>query len=326
MTTEVPAGGSDLHVVRFGAGRGTVLAVHGITSCAMAFGAVARRLPPGWTMLAPDLRGRGRSAGLPGPYGLARHAADVCAVAQRQDRPVVLAGHSMGAFVALLAAAARPELFRRLVLVDGGLPLPALEGVDPDQRLAATLGPAISRLSQTFQDERAYLDFFRAHPALGPHWNPDIEAYVAYDLTGPAGAMRSRVRAEAVRQDGRELLAGAADFAAALRSLIPGSQIPGSQMPGSQMPGSQIPGSLLPPASPTGPGAPVLPVLVLTAPDGMFGHPPGFMPPPLVRQWCAELPGLRAELVGDCNHYTILLAPHAAALVAARLTDPATWP
>lgn len=303
--------GGDLHVVRFGAGRGTVLAVHGITSCAMAFGAVARQLPPGWTMLAPDLRGRGHSAGLPGPYGLARHAADVCAVAQRQDRPVVLAGHSMGAFVALLAAAARPELFRRLVLVDGGLPMPAVEGVDPDQRLAATLGPALSRLSQIFPDERAYLDFFRAHPALGPHWNPDIEAYVAYDLTGPPGAMRSRVRAEAVRQDGRELLAGAADFAAALRSLLPGSPLPGS---------------LRPPASPTGQGAPAMPVLVLTAPGGMFGHPPGFMPPPLVRQWRAELPDLRAELIDGCNHYTILLAPRAAALVAARLTDPATWP
>ena len=302
MSSEVAVDGGALRVLRFGAGRATVLAAHGITASGMAFGAVARHLPRGWTMLAPDLRGRGHSARLPGPYGLARHVGDVCAVAERHAAgrqggpggPVVLAGHSMGAFVALLAAAARPDLFARLVLIDGGLPLPLHDGAsgpdtDLDQRLDATLGPAIARLSQTFSDQRAYLDFFRAHPALGPHWNADVEAYVAYDLTGPPGAMRSRVQPDAVRQDGRELLAGAARFAAALHELA-------------------------------------MPALVLTAPGGMFGDPPGFMPPPLVRQWRAELPDLHAELVADSNHYTILLSPAAAALVARRLTDPASWP
>ena len=59
---------------------------------------------------------------------------------------LVLAGHSMGAYVALLAVDARPDLFRRLVLVDGGVPLPLPAGVDPDDVLAATLGPALERL------------------------------------------------------------------------------------------------------------------------------------------------------------------------------------
>jgi len=56
---------------------------------------------------------------------------------------VVLAGHSMGAYVALLAVDARPDLFTRLVLVDGGVPLPLQEGMDPDEVLAASLGPAL---------------------------------------------------------------------------------------------------------------------------------------------------------------------------------------
>ena len=54
----------------------------------------------------------------------------------------ILAGHSMGAYIALLTRDANPQLVRRLVLVDGGVPLPVPEGID----LEAVLGPALARL------------------------------------------------------------------------------------------------------------------------------------------------------------------------------------
>ena len=112
----------------------------------------------------------------------------------------------MGAWVALLAAAAHPELFTRLVLIDGGVSAPLPPDADPDAVLRATLGPAIARLGRTFATDEEYLDVFRAHPAF-TEWNPDIEAYVRYDLAGEPGALRSRVGGEAaVRQDGREIL------------------------------------------------------------------------------------------------------------------------
>jgi pimeloyl-ACP methyl ester carboxylesterase len=286
---DVPVDGGTLNVLRFGDGPNVVLAAHGITASGMAYGAVARHLPDGWTLLAPDLRGRGGSSALPGPYGLQQHARDVIAVAATVDRPVVLAGHSMGAYVSVLAAALRPDLFERVVLIDGGLPLPVPAGADFDQVLAATLGPMLQRLTRTFPDERAYLDFFRAHPALGPNWNDDVEAYVRYDLTGPAGAMRSKASPDAVTHDGRDLLGMAAAMATSLHALRP-------------------------------------PTLLLTAPTGMFGDPPGFMPDELVQRWRGELPALRTELLPDTNHYTILLSPDAAKTIAARLTDPSTWP
>ena len=285
----VPVDGGTLNVLRFGDGPNVVLAAHGITASGMAYGAVARHLPDGWTLLAPDLRGRGGSSALPGPYGLDQHARDVAAVASTLERPVVLAGHSMGAYVSVLAAAAHHELFERVVLVDGGLPLPVPAGADLDAVLAATLGPMLERLTRTFPDERAYLDFFRAHPALRPNWNDDVEAYVRYDLTGPAGAMRSKANPEAVGHDGRDLLGKAGALATALHALRPST-------------------------------------LLLSAPAGMFGDPPGFMTDELVRRWQAELPALGAELVPETNHYTILLAPDAAKTVAARMTDASSWP
>jgi pimeloyl-ACP methyl ester carboxylesterase len=51
----------------------------------------------------------------------------------------------MGAYVALLAAAAHPELFSRLILIDGGPSMPLPADLDPDTVLDATLGPAIER-------------------------------------------------------------------------------------------------------------------------------------------------------------------------------------
>jgi pimeloyl-ACP methyl ester carboxylesterase len=48
-------------------GAPVVLAVHGITASSRAWLTVARHLGDRVTVIAPDLRGRGASAGLPGP-------------------------------------------------------------------------------------------------------------------------------------------------------------------------------------------------------------------------------------------------------------------
>ena len=129
---DIPVGGGDLRVLVWGTGKRVAVAVHGLTASAMSWQAVARQMPAGWTLAAPDLRGRGHSAHLPGPYGLERHAADVTAVLRHFGGRPVLAGHSMGAYVVLLARDANPKLSRRLVLVDGGLPLPVPDGLDPE--------------------------------------------------------------------------------------------------------------------------------------------------------------------------------------------------
>jgi pimeloyl-ACP methyl ester carboxylesterase len=289
MPIDVPVDGGALRVLRFGTGPRLVVAAHGISASGMSFGAVARHLPDDWSLAALDLRGRGGSAELPGPYGMDRHAEDIAHVVEHLDAgPVVLVGQSMGAYAALRAAARRPELVERLVLVDGGLPLPVPDGADVDELVRATIGPALARLGVTYPSVEAYLDFFRAHPALGPYWSEDIEEYVRYDVTGPEGALRTRVHPEAVRVDGRELLASASSFGDDLATLVP-------------------------------------PTLLLYAPRGMLDQPPGMLPEPLVAYWHGAVPRLRVELVPDVNHYTILLGT-AAKLLAARITDQVTWP
>jgi lipase len=285
---DVPVDGGELRVLQWGTGRRVAVAVHGITASAMSWQAVARQMPPGWTLAAPDLRGRGHSAHLPGPYGLERHAADVTAVLRHFGgsgaRPV-LAGHSMGAYVALLARDAHPNLSRRLVLVDGGLPLPVPDGIDPEAALEASIGPAIARLRQAFASTEAYLDFWRAHPALADHWTADVEAYARYDLTGEAPSMRSRVAVDAISPDSRDVMA-AKPFADALGRLT-------------------------------------RPTPLLTAPAGFLGDPPGLLPPDLVAAWAERVPQLRPQRVPDVNHYTILFDKQGAATVVRAITAAA---
>ncbi|MBU2667817.1 alpha/beta hydrolase [Actinoplanes bogorensis] len=219
---DVPVRGGSLRVCRWPGEGPVVIAAHGITANAMAFAPLAEALAGRVQLVAPDLRGRAHSGGLPGPYGMMAHADDLIAVADHLglDR-VPLAGHSMGGFVVAATAAAHPGRVSEVLLIDGGVAFPVPPDVDVDAVLTAVIGPAVQRLSMTFADERAYLDFFHAHPALRDDWSPAVEAYVRRDLTGSAPSMRSSCSIDAVRADGTDTLIDRATVDAVNRLRCP---------------------------------------------------------------------------------------------------------
>ncbi|MEV8097919.1 alpha/beta hydrolase [Kitasatospora sp. NPDC085879] len=206
----VPVPGGDLAVLRWPAREPdapTVVAVHGITANALAWGEVADRLAGRATLVAPDLRGRADSRTVDGPFGLARHADDVAAVIRTLDLgPAHLVGHSMGAWVCALAAVRHPGAVRRVLLVDGAVSFPLPPGVHEDDALAAVLGPALARLSMTFPDRQAYREFWQDHPAFVDEWTARMDAYTQRDLIGTEPELRSSCVPEAIRQDGHEVL------------------------------------------------------------------------------------------------------------------------
>ncbi|MBO0829019.1 MAG: alpha/beta hydrolase [Streptosporangiales bacterium] len=204
----VPVDGGKLTVGVWGDSGPVVLAVHGITGSHLAWSVVAEQLAGRARLAAVDLRGRGLSADLPAPYGMAAHAADCVAVLDAlRAGSAVVAGHSMGGFVSLVLGDLRPERVERIVLVDGGPPLPLPAGVEPEEQLAAVIGPAATRLQLRFADRDEYLAYWRGHPAF-ERWTPAVEAYADYDLTGVAPELRSRVSTDAVRDDSVDLYTG----------------------------------------------------------------------------------------------------------------------
>ncbi len=257
----------------------TVVALHGISSNGHAWDAVARELGDEVRLVAPDLRGRGDAGNQPGPYGLGRHVDDVVALLDAEGlEQVVVAGHSMGAYVTALLAHRHPDRVKAVVLVDGGPPLPVPAGADPDELLEATLGPSIERLSQEFADNDAYREFWRVHPAFAGYdvRADDLNAYADHDLRGDPPHMRSSVAEQAVREDGRELIADRA-----VRTALEEMRVPGA---------------------------------LLRAPRGLLDQPEGFIPAGVAAGF--DHPTVALHEVEDTNHFTILMGAAGARAVA----------
>ena len=173
----VPVKGGSLAVFRYGAQGGSpILAIHGVTSTNRAWqwfaGEVVSR---GFTLYAVDLRGRGGSNALLAPYGMKNHALDMVEVIQKLNlNSVDVIGHSMGAFVALALLGVAPEMIKRCVLIDGGIPLPLPEGFTVAEVMPHILGAALARLTMTFESNLAYREFWREQPAFAKGWSSGL--------------------------------------------------------------------------------------------------------------------------------------------------------
>jgi pimeloyl-ACP methyl ester carboxylesterase len=117
------AGDVDLHYVTAGDGPPIVL-LHGFPETWYQWRTVIEELKSEFTLIAPDLRGVG---GKPGPatgYDKRTMASDVRAITGVVcgDTQAMLAGHDIGASVALSYALRYPDVTGKLMLIDAGVP------------------------------------------------------------------------------------------------------------------------------------------------------------------------------------------------------------
>lgn len=278
---EVPVAGGSLHVGIWepeAEARATIVAIHGVTSSHLAWAWLADAMPD-VRIVAPDLRGRGRSAAFARVGGMAAHADDVAAVIDRLGfGPATLVGHSMGGFVAVVAAHRHPDAVGRLLLLDGGVPFAMPAGLHPEEAVQAVLGPTADRLRMRFESEAEYLDFWRAHPAFASTWDATLERYFAYDLVA--------------REDG---LAPATSYATTVADTV------------DLMTGQDVPTALreLP-----------VPATLVTVPLGLTAAPPGLYPPERLTSLETEAPMLNHRRIAGLNHYTLVMSTAGAATVA----------
>lgn len=207
---EVPVLGGSLALYKYGqpATSGIpVLLIHGVTSSNRAWQLIARNLiTKGYIPYAVDLRGRGHSSDLPGPFGMERHGADMKAVIDFLELPSIdVIGHSMGAFVAVALQGLYPEAVKNLVLLDGGISLPLPPGMSVEQVMPFILGPALTRLAMTFESKESYREYWRPQPAFNRGWSTSMDEYTDYDLRGQAPNLRPSTNPLAVEEDSRDL-------------------------------------------------------------------------------------------------------------------------
>jgi lipase len=163
----------------------TVVCLHGVTSHGLRFRRVAERLAGRFHVVAPDLRGHGRSEYEP-PWTLEQHLEDVLETVPDDARLWV--GHSFGGRLVLELAFAHPERVERGVLLDPAIWVPgryALGGAERARTPQAwtTLDEAVeARLASDPGSPRALVE----------------EDYREHLETGEDGLLRPRVCPSAV--------------------------------------------------------------------------------------------------------------------------------
>lgn len=111
--------GSSVRVVEAGAGV-PLLLIHGVGMRAEAWAPQIAALSDGHRVIAVDMPGHGDSPPLPGQPRLPDYVAWAARVIEALGLgPVSVAGHSMGALIAGGLAVERPELIRRVALLNG---------------------------------------------------------------------------------------------------------------------------------------------------------------------------------------------------------------
>jgi esterase len=99
-----------------------IVCVHGYTSSAQSFNALARHLHDRFHIIAPDVRGHGGSAWAPdGAYGYLDQAGDLAAFVDRLElQKFTLIGTSMGGIIAMAYAGDHAPRLKGLVINDIG--------------------------------------------------------------------------------------------------------------------------------------------------------------------------------------------------------------
>lgn len=127
------------YVHHYGAADGPpVLALHGIKGHGARWRRIAETSLYDFSVIAPDLRGHGRSDHAP-PWNTDAHVADILSVLDARDLDRVdLLAHSYGGLIALRLAHVAPERVGRMILLDPSVGLPARQMHDQARR---TLSP-----------------------------------------------------------------------------------------------------------------------------------------------------------------------------------------
>ena len=181
------------HFLHYGAGGPVLVVVPGITSPAVTWGFVAKRLAKAFDVFVLDVRGRGLSAaGAELDYGFDAMADDLAAFLQALDLDLVtVLGHSMGARTAVRTAVRNPERLSRLILVDppvsgpGRRPYPSKLDWYVDSIRLARRGmdaDAMRAFCPTWSDEHLALRAEWLHTCHEPAVTTAFDAFHAEDF------------------------------------------------------------------------------------------------------------------------------------------------
>ncbi|RHX93927.1 alpha/beta hydrolase [Leptospira yasudae] len=166
-----------------------VICIHGLTGNLKNFAPLARDLvKQGLTVIAYDLKGRGKSSKPRSPYSHESHADDLKSMLDflKIEKANLLA-HSLGCWISLAFGKKYPDQTGKLCLIDGGGQLSLKRKLSN----LLMIQESLKRLGRIFPSRETYLQLAKESPILGS-WNEDVETFLNYELEEVDGSGNGR--------------------------------------------------------------------------------------------------------------------------------------
>ena len=145
--------------------------LHGGAWCWQEYLSLIPSLSNRWHIYAFDLRGNGRSGWVAGHYRLEDFAEDTVEFLRRLKAPAVLAGHSIGGVIALMAAARCPDRVKGLIIEDSPLTLENYKRIIDSCRDMFGLWLNLKKSAQSEKElSLALADKYKEYPGVTSTW------------------------------------------------------------------------------------------------------------------------------------------------------------
>lgn len=168
-----------INVNKTGNGKKDVLLIfiHGLTGNYLQMHHFQKHFKETCVTLSYDLSGRGDSSIQSDPTNIHQHTEDLLQLMNSLDYDkFILAGYSMGGYIAL-DTAGQSDKIQKVVLVDGG-------GVANEDTSNPVI-PSLGRLAKSFDSSDDYLDMMKqSYGALGVKWSAVMNQVIAHEVNG----------------------------------------------------------------------------------------------------------------------------------------------
>lgn len=196
MTERIQIKDKTININKTGDGSNDTLLIfiHGLTGNYMQMHHFQEYFKESFNTLSYDLSGRGDSTIQSEPANIHQHTEDLLQLIDTLDyKEFILAGYSMGGYIAL-DTAAQSDKIRKVVLLDGG-------GIANEDTSNLVI-PSLGRLEKTFASSRDYLEMMKqSYRALGVEWSAVMDQVIDHEIHEVDGDIHPKSDYKLTKQD-----------------------------------------------------------------------------------------------------------------------------
>lgn len=196
MTERIQIKDKTININKTGDGSNDTLLIfiHGLTGNYLQMHHFQEYFKESFNTLSYDLSGRGDSTIQKEPSDIHQHTEDLLQLIASLDYDkFILAGYSMGGYIAL-DAAAQSEKIQKVVLLDGG-------GIANEDTSNLVI-PSLGRLEKTFASSRDYLEMMKqSYRALGVEWSAVMDQVIDHEIHEVDGDIHPKSDYKLTKQD-----------------------------------------------------------------------------------------------------------------------------